>query len=166
MRIRKLSKDDLESLLAFENTNRAWFEKYIEARPEQFYSHDGVASHIDELLEAAEKGNLFPGVIDENEFIIGRVNLTKMEGSTKAKLGYRISASCTGRGVATFGVGKVLEQAPLLNISAVSAFVSLENRPSHQVLRKHGFVPVAEHPNHALVAGRLFTCIEYERALA
>lgn len=62
MRVRLISSDDIDRLLAFEKDNRSWFEKHIEARPADFYSRHGVASHIDQLVEAANTGNTYPGI--------------------------------------------------------------------------------------------------------
>lgn len=161
-----LSQNDIDSLLEFEETNRQWFEQHIGARPTSFYSRPGVVRHVEELLKAADANEAFPGIIEENGEILGRVNLTIMAGLEKARLGYRVGKSSVGRGVATYGVADALRRGCVMNIVSTCAFVSLENRASHQVLRKHGFKPIAEHPNYAKVAGRLVTCIEYERSMA
>lgn len=166
MRVRILSINDVEPLLSFELANKAWFEQHIDARPSWFYSNQGVASHIEELLHASAINEAFPGIIEENEEIIGRVNLTKIERTKKAKLGYRVGKNSTGRGVASFGVAQVLKQVHILGAQSVCAFVSLENLSSQRVLRKHGFRPVDRHADYAKVAGRLLTCIEYEWATA
>ncbi|MHA0798457.1 GNAT family N-acetyltransferase [Gilvimarinus sp. F26214L] len=160
-----LCQDDVESLLVFEESNRLWFEEHIGARPRGFYSRCSVARHVDELLRAADANAAFPGIIEENGKILGRVNLTKIDDLTKARLGYRVAKNSAGRGVATFGVMHALKRAQALNVRSVVAFVSLENRPSQQVLLKNGFEPTTEHANHAMVAGRLVTCVEYERTL-
>lgn len=161
-----LCQNDIDSLLEFEETNRQWFEEHIGARPKSFYSRPAVVRHVEELLKAADANEAFPGIIEENGAILGRVNLTKMEGLAKARLGYRVAKSSVGRGVATYGVAHALRTGRVMNIVSTCAFVSLENQASHQVLRKHGFKPIAEHPNYAEVAGRLVTCIAYERSMA
>ena len=49
-----LTHEDAVELLQFERAERAWFEQHIEARPECFYTPQGVAKHIiDRIAQGA-----------------------------------------------------------------------------------------------------------------
>ena len=162
--VRLITLDDTEPLLAFEEANRSFFEAHIGARPKDFYSRLGVANHIKGLLSAVASNDAIPAIIEQNDQIIGRVNLTRLESGGVARLGYRVAECWTGRGVATFAVGWMLQRAPGLSIDAISAIVSTENIRSHRVLIKHGFAAIADHQNYCRVDGRLLDCIEYCRS--
>ena len=60
-----LTHEDAVELLQFERAERAWFEQHIEARPECFYTLQGVAKHIIDCLAPpckAEKAKVLDSV--------------------------------------------------------------------------------------------------------
>ena len=78
--IRTLRQDDAAPLLAFEQANRAWFERHIDGRPDDFYSLDGIAAHIAQFLAEHAQGRMHPCVIvGEHGELIGRANLKDID---------------------------------------------------------------------------------------
>ena len=45
-----INPEDAANLLVFETQEREWFEQYIEARSEGFYTLEGITQHIIECL--------------------------------------------------------------------------------------------------------------------
>lgn len=166
MQIKLLSLEHLDELLAFELRNRAWFERHIAPRPRGFYSRSGVRAHIQELLSESDAGLAFPGIIEEQGKIVGRVNAKREADTNALRLGYRIDRHCTGRGLASHAVGQLRECiSGLFDCSLLIAFVSVENGASQRVLEKNGFRSIRLHPAYAMVEGRMLDCIEYELQL-
>ncbi|MEG1054910.1 MAG: GNAT family N-acetyltransferase, partial [Janthinobacterium sp.] len=85
-------RDDAAPLLAFEQANRAWFERHIDGRPDAFYSIDGIHAHVAQFLDEHAQGRMHPCVIvDEHGQLIGRANLKDIDREQGvAEVGYRI----------------------------------------------------------------------------
>lgn len=67
-------------MLAFELDNRDWFEQHVAARAPAFYTPAGVATHIQEYLDAHDHGVLLPCVLlDDDGAIVGRANLRHID---------------------------------------------------------------------------------------
>ena len=50
IKLELLDLKDSQQLLDFEQQNRDWFEQFIPPREDNFYSSEGVVSHIQEFL--------------------------------------------------------------------------------------------------------------------
>ncbi|MES2105083.1 MAG: GNAT family N-acetyltransferase [Pseudomonadota bacterium] len=164
MQIRLLHQRDAEALLQFERANRAWFEQFIEDRGDWFYTLGGIRAHLADFAEKQAVGNLYPCLmLDDAGAIIGRVNLRDIERqSHTAKLGYRVAAHCTGRGVTSAAVVGMLEIARThLHLKQLLAHVSVENPASIRVLEKCGFVWAGMRDGKSIVQGRALDCREY-----
>jgi ribosomal-protein-alanine N-acetyltransferase len=140
---RTLALADGSDLLRFEQENRAWFEAFVEPRPAAFYSTEGVASHIADLLAQHAQGKFHPFVlVDADGRIVGRANLKSIDAEKAcAELGYRVGKAHIGQGLASMAVGELLKRAAAQwRLREVEAFVSEANPASARVLLKHGFV--------------------------
>jgi len=140
--IRLLSLDDASRLLHFEQNNRAWFESQIEARPNDFYTIDGVHQHIAELLAAYAAGSAYPCLlVSEEGEILGRANLKHIQRSEcKAEVGYRIGYSHVGQGMATVALEQLITSArQTWRLQQLHAYVTDDNLASSRVLQKAGF---------------------------
>ena len=168
MQLKLLQQSDAGPLLQFEIVNRAWFEQFIETRGVWFYTREGMRAHIADFMEKHTAGSLYPYlVLDDAGAIIGRVNLrdVEREGGT-ARLGYRVAADCTGRGVTSAAVQQVLHIAcSELGLKRIIAHVSVENPASGRVLQKNGFTWTGVRDAPALVQGKEQQCHEYVREL-
>ena len=154
--IRTLQPDDVEAVLQFELAHKSFFEQSIEARPDEFYQPAVVELHIAEFLLLKQQALALPALIfnADNE-LIGRANLKDIDQVTKsAYVGYRIAEHWSGKGVASFALGELTQQAKQMGLMALFACVSTENRASMQVLKKAGFQQMETIPHVAIVQGK------------
>jgi ribosomal-protein-alanine N-acetyltransferase len=162
--IRALRQDDCARLLEFESAQRAWFERNIEARDEDFYCMAGVAAHIDGFLAAQARGERLPCVgLDENGRIVARGNLKDIDRAAgTAEIGYRVGENATGKGIASAMLRHLVALARTeLGLSALTAVITVKNAASARVLEKGGFVRRAGRTNVAIVQGRWVDGFEY-----
>ncbi|WP_230425642.1 GNAT family N-acetyltransferase [Spartinivicinus ruber] len=150
--------------MAFEIKNKQWFESHINPREPGFYSNFGIQKHIKDLLnEYSIQRSLPMLIINEEEEIVGRVNLTKIDSDKKnAYLGYRVGEKFTRCGAAKFAVGQIIYHAIQMNIKTLIALVSTENKASLKVLGYHCFKEIKIHKDYAEVNDVSIDCIEYQ----
>lgn len=53
-----LQPNDASALLDFEVENREWFEQFVPAREDRFYSNEGVAEQITDFLTEYKNGEM------------------------------------------------------------------------------------------------------------
>ena len=155
--IRTLRPDDAAPLLAFEQANRAWFERHIDGRPDTFYSVDGIHAHVAQFLDEHAQGRLHPCVIvDQHGELIGRANLKDIDGQAQtAEVGYRIGQQQAGKGLATAALHHLIALAQdEWRLASLSAYAIDGNAASIRVLERCGFVQGMAVPDIALVAGK------------
>jgi ribosomal-protein-alanine N-acetyltransferase len=143
VQFRDLQLDDAAGLLEFELANRAWFEKTVEARKEDFYSLEGITAHILECLDGYAGGTMHPCVmVDPEGRIAGRFNLRfidQVKGS--GEIGYRIAELHCSEGWASAAVRYMQQLAyGRWKLTRLDAYASVENPASARVLEKNGFV--------------------------
>lgn len=156
--IRTLRPDDAAPLLAFEQANRAWFERHIDGRPDDFYSLDGIRAHVAQFLDEHRQGRMHPCVIvDEDGALIGRANLKDIDGQTQtAEVGYRIAEQQAGKGLATAALRHLIALAQdEWRLQRLCAYAIDGNAASVRVLERCGFVQGMAVPDIAIVAGNL-----------
>ncbi|PHV17967.1 GNAT family N-acetyltransferase [Janthinobacterium sp. BJB303] len=156
--IRTLRAGDAAPLLAFEQANRAWFERHIDRRPDDFYSHDGVQAHVAQFLDQHAQGRLHPCVIvDEHGQLIGRANLKDIDQQLgTAEVGYRIGQQQAGRGLATAALRHLIDLAQNeWQLASLCAYAIDGNAASIRVLVRCGFVQGVAVPAIAIVEGKV-----------
>ena len=164
--IRPVAAADAAALLRFELENRAYFERWVQARDAAFYSADGVAAAIAAAETARAGGQAFQHLVVEGQRIVGRVNLTHVRRTHFhcADLGYRIGEHDGGRGIASRAVALCLEQAfgehGLLRIEASAR---LENLGSIRVLERNGFRQFGHSRRSFELGGQWFDRLLFER---
>jgi len=157
---------DAAALLRFELENRAYFERWVQARDAAFYSADGVAAAIAAAETARAGGQAFQHLVVEGQRIVGRVNLTHVRRTHFhcADLGYRIGEHDGGRGIASRAVALCLEQAfgehGLLRIEASAR---PENLGSIRVLERNGFRQFGHSRRSFELGGQWFDRLLFER---
>ncbi|ROM94640.1 GNAT family N-acetyltransferase [Pseudomonas brassicacearum] len=142
IRIRTLQSTDAEALLTFEQDNRDWFERHIDARDSAFYSVQGVTDHITAYLSDFAAGTWHPFVIEDPDGnIVGRANLKSIDiAERSAEVGYRIAQRACGQGLATLAVKHLIQEAQLhWNLKQLVANVYAGNIGSAKVLERCGF---------------------------
>ena len=156
--LRTLRRDDAAPLLAFEQANRAWFERHIDRRPDDFYSIDGVHAHVAHFLDEHAQGRMHPCVIvGAHGELIGRANLKDIDGQTQtAEVGYRIGEQQAGKGLATAALQYLIALAQdEWQLQRLCACAIDGNAASIRVLERCGFVQGVAVPDIAIVAGNV-----------
>ncbi|MBU0912842.1 MAG: GNAT family N-acetyltransferase [Gammaproteobacteria bacterium] len=154
--IRALQPEDVEVVLQFELTHKSFFEQKIEARPDEFYQPEAVQQHIAEFLLLEQQALALPTLIfnTDNE-LIGRANIKDIDQVTKsAYVGYRIAEHWSGKGVASFALYELIQQAKQMGLMVLFACVATENQASMQVLKRAGFQQMETIPQVAIVQGK------------
>lgn len=164
--IRPVAARDATELLRFELAQRAYFERWVNARDSLFYSARGVASAVAAAEAARARDQAFQYVIVEDERIVGRVNLTNVRRahSQSADLGYRIGEHDGRRGVASQAVALCLAEAfGTLGLHRVEAVARPENEGSVRVLRRNGFAQFGHSRRSVELGGQWFDRLLFER---
>lgn len=134
---------DEADLLAFELTNRAFFERNINARSAEYYSLAGVRKAITAAIDDAKAGTAYQYLVrDETGRLIARVNLSRVKRAHfySAEVGYRVAEAAIGKGVAAEAVRQVVNLAFFQHkLYRVEATARPENAGSIKVLERNGF---------------------------
>jgi ribosomal-protein-alanine N-acetyltransferase len=136
--LRRLSRDHLEALLAFELENRAYFARSISDRGDEFYVT--FSGHHEAFLAEQDTGVCaFYVFVDRDGSIVGRFNLYDLQDGA-ARVGYRVAERVAGRGVATEALRDLCRKAATDHgLRGLSAETSTANVASQRVLEKAGF---------------------------
>ena len=156
---------DADELLAFELLNRRYFESWINHRPPDYYSLEGVARAIMVAQQEAEADVGYQHLVRVDGKLVARVNLTgiKRPHALSASLGYRVGESSTGRGIAKQAVGLVLQRAfSELDLWRVEATARPENAASAKVLVSNGFVQFGHSRRCFQLADRWYDLLHFE----
>lgn len=139
--LQRLHPDHATAVLAFEQTNRAYFASFISDRGDEYFDH--FSDRYGALLAEQEAGICaFHVLVAEDGSVLGRFNLYDIEDGA-ADVGYRVAQHVAGRGVATATLRQLCRLAPeQQGLSLLRAATSDQNVASQKVLTKAGFVPV------------------------
>ncbi|WP_432355580.1 GNAT family N-acetyltransferase [Sporosarcina sp. A2] len=139
--IEKLKDTDTESLYQFEIENRTFFEDMVPSRGDDYYKYEGFKVRHESLLDEQVKGlSIFYLIKDENDSILGRINLVDIDESEKIGfLGYRVGQIHTGKGVAKKALNLLLKKVVELDLKVVKAKTTTNNIASQKVLEQNGF---------------------------
>ena len=166
LRIRPLTAGDAAALLRFELAQRAYFERWINARDPTFYSEQGVAAAIAAAEAARASDQAFQYLVVEDERLVGRVNLTAVRRAhfRCADLGYRIGEHDGGRGIASQAVALCLAQAfGPHGLARIEAVARPENKRSVRVLERNGFRQFGHSRRSFELGGEWFDRLLFER---
>lgn len=112
---------------------------------------------LEHALAEQAAGRLWPGVIELDGDVVGRINLHNIQlgGQRSAFVSYWLAGDVTGRGIATQALADVLDLAfDDLTLHRVDAFVRPDNLASQTVLRRNGFEEIGLAHHHTHVGGR------------
>ncbi|QEL55984.1 GNAT family N-acetyltransferase [Chromobacterium paludis] len=133
---------DAAALLDFELANRAYFERWINARPDGYYQLDAVREAIDAAGREAVADQGYQYLIWHEGRIAGRINLHGVERRYfhKAELGYRVGEADAGQGIASRALAALRDKAfGELKLARLEAAVRAANAGSLKVLERNGF---------------------------
>ena len=137
--LQRLRPDHERAVLAFEQTNRAYFAEFISDRGDDYFAQ--FAERHRALLAEQDTGAcVFHVLVDEDEEVVGRFNLYDLVDGT-ADVGYRVAQRVAGRGVATSALQDLCAVArDRYGLRTLRAGTSNENIASQRVLTKVGFL--------------------------
>lgn len=141
--LRPVSAADAVALARAYRNSREHLRPWEPVRPDGFFTTEGQAARLAELLELRRAGRAMPWVLaDGHGEILGIVNLSNIVRASfrSTNLGYWIAAGHTGRGLATAAVTAACRDADeRLGLHRIEAGTVLANAASQRVLAKCGF---------------------------
>lgn len=139
--LHELANHDMENLYAFELENRAYFEKMVPSRGEDYYDFPIFKKKNSMLLdEQAQKLSYFYLIKNELDHIVGRLNLTDIDKKLQlGHVGYRVGEKHIGQGIANKALQLLLARVSNLGIRQIAAKTTTNNIASQKVLEKNGF---------------------------
>ena len=138
-----LAFDHARAVERFERANRAFFAERVGDRGDAYFEHfdDQLAARVRENQEGA---SLFFVILDDNDEVLGRMNIVDIDQPESTEIGFRLAEDAQGRGIATVGVITALEIAASMGVTTVKARVSTENPASRRVLQHCGFAETGQ----------------------
>ncbi|MEG3220040.1 GNAT family N-acetyltransferase [Vibrio gigantis] len=164
-----LHPDDVSALLEFEVENREWFEQFVPAREDSFYSNAGVTKQVTSFLVEYDNGEMIPMLIkDANGNIFGRINVRDIDQNAgSGELGYRVGHSFGSKGIASNAVKKLLVYlAENSSLKYVDAYALVGNVGSNKILSNTGFDLVERVENYAVFKGQHQDANYYRKAIS
>lgn len=162
--IEKLKDTDIEDLYEFEIENRIFFEEMVPSRGDDYYIPEVFKVRNESLLDEQVKGlSFFYLIKDENNSILGRINLVDIDDSDKIGfLGYRVGQIHTGKGVAKKALKLLLNTIFDLDIKEVKAKTTTNNIASQKVLEQNGFEHIETSDKEFEMNGQMLKFITYK----
>ena len=155
---RLVSVDDVEPLARLVTANRGYLAPWSPVQADTYFTAGGQRTVLERDLSAYERGVMLPLVItDPGGAVCGRINLNSIiRGAFQsASVGYWVSESHAGRGLASAAVADVIGAGfGRLGLHRLDASTLLHNTPSQTVLERNGFRPFAVAEAYLSIAGR------------
>lgn len=155
--VRLVCPGDAEVLSRLETENREYLQAGGPARTDECVSVAGQAALIGGLLDQHEAGTCLPWVIVLDGAVVGRILLIGIVrgGFQSAVVGYWVSQSVAGRGVASAALAHLVEHAfGELGLHRLEAATTLVNDASVRVLTRAGFEQYGVAPAYLWMDGR------------
>jgi ribosomal-protein-alanine N-acetyltransferase len=157
MPTRRITLDDAPVFAELLRANREFLAPWEPVRPEAYFTDGGQREVIRAALEQQEQGSTLPHVIvDDSGSVVGRITLNGITRGPfqSCSLGYWLSASDNGRGLATAAVRDMMRVAfEELGLHRIEAGTLLHNVRSQRVLERNGFVRFGVAPAYLKIAG-------------
>lgn len=167
--LRPLAAGDAGALALAYTRNRDHLRPWEPRRDEAFFTEEGQAARVGELLAMRGAGRVAPWVVtDEQDGIVGVVNLNNIvQGAWHScNLGYWIAAGHAGRGLATAAVTAVCRAADeRLGLHRIEAGTVTANAASQRVLAKCGFELIGHARQYLHIDGEWRDHVLFQRIL-
>ncbi|MFI9723198.1 GNAT family N-acetyltransferase [Streptomyces sp. NPDC052396] len=167
--LRPVTVEDAPALARAYDTNRDHLRPWEPRRPESFFTAEGQAARLTDLLELRRAGRVMPWVLaDQDGRIVGVVNLNNIVRGAfhSTNLGYWVAAGLAGQGLGTAAVRAACRAAhEQLLLHRVEAGTVLSNTASQRVLAKAGFELIGTAPRYLHIDGEWRDHYLYQRIL-
>lgn len=137
--------------------NRAFLAPWEPARGDDYFTVEGQRAALEQALDAYRRESMVPLVIIDNGQLVGRITITGITRGAfqSADIGYWVSQSHNGRGLATAAVADAITIAfRELRLHRLQAATLLHNTASQRVLTRNGFRPFGIAPSYLKIAGK------------
>jgi [ribosomal protein S5]-alanine N-acetyltransferase len=163
---RLITPDDAPALAELQRVNRAFLAPWEPARSDEYFTEAGQRAAIEQALTDYRQGRNLPQVIlDDGAGIVGRITLNGIVRGPflSCSVGYWVSQSVTGRGVATAALREITAFAfGELGLHRIQAETLLDNFASQRVLERNGFARIGMAPTYLKIAGHWQDFILYQ----
>ena len=163
---RLITLADAPVLAELQRVNRAFLAPWEPVRDERYFTEAGQRNAIQDALEQYEEGRNLPYVIaDDSLGVVGRITLNGIVRGPflSCSVGYWVSQSAGGRGVATAALRDVIGVAfGELGLHRIQGETLPDNVASQRVLERNGFTRIGMAPAYLRIAGRWQDCILYQ----
>ena len=155
---RLISLDDAAPLARLLTVNRDYLAPWSPLQSERYFTADGQREVLARDLAGYERGGMLPlAIVDADGAVCGRINLNNViRGAFQsASVGYWVSESHAGRGLASAAVADVIDIGfGEFGLHRLDAATLLYNTPSQRVLARNGFRPFAVAEAYLKIAGK------------
>jgi [ribosomal protein S5]-alanine N-acetyltransferase len=151
------SVDDAAALAATLQENRPFLTPWEPLRDDSYFSAEGQQAALERALDGYARESTVPLVILDDGKIVGRITINGITRGAfqSASIGYWVSKSHNGRGLATAAVADVITIAfGELGLHRLQAETLLYNTASQRVLMRNGFRPFGVAPSYLKIAGK------------
>ncbi len=169
--LRPVTTDDAEVLARAYHANRAHLRPWEPRRDEAFFTAEGQAERLRDLVGLRRAGRAMPWVLvagDGGGEVVGVMNLSNIvQGAFRStNLGYWIAAGHTGKGLASAAVSAVCQDAgERLGLHRIEAGTVVSNSASQRVLAKCGFELIGTARNYLHIDGQWRDHLLFHRIL-
>jgi [ribosomal protein S5]-alanine N-acetyltransferase len=163
---RLITADDAPVLAELQQANREFLAPWSPERTPAHFTVAGQRRAVADALTSHAKGTALPHVVLADGDVVGRVTLSDITHGTfsSCHLGYWLSESHNGRGLATAAVAELVDIAfGELRLHRVEAGTIPRNVRSQAVLQRNGFVPFGRAPAYLKIAGEWHDHILFQR---
>jgi len=154
---RLVTPGDAPALAELVRVNRDFLAPWEPVRSEDYFTVGGQRAIIGDALARYKQGSALPHVIlDRTGRVVGRITLNGIVRGPfqSCSMGYWVSASDNGRGLATAAVREITGVAfGELGLHRIQAETLLHNIRSQRVLERGGFVRIGMAPAYLNIAG-------------
>jgi [ribosomal protein S5]-alanine N-acetyltransferase len=163
---RLITLNDAPVLAELQRVNRAYLAPFEPVRADAYFTEAGQRSAIEQALAEYEQGRNLPYVIlDEGAGIVGRITLNGIVRGPflSCSVGYWVSQSVSGRGVASAALREIIKVAfGELGLHRIQGETLLDNVASQRVLERNGFARIGMAPAYLKIAGRWQDMLMYQ----
>jgi ribosomal-protein-alanine N-acetyltransferase len=163
---RLITADDAPVLAELQQANREFLAPWSPERTPVHFTVAGQRRAVADALVSHAKGTVLPHVILADGDVVGRVALSEITHGTfsSCHLGYWLSESHNGRGLATAAVGEMVDIAfGELRLHRIEAGTIPRNVRSQAVLQRNGFVAFGLAPAYLKIAGEWHDHVLFQR---
>jgi len=155
---RLITLDDAPVLAELQRLNQAYLAPWEPVRGDDYFTQAGQRAAIEEALTQYEQARNLPYVItDDGAGVVGRITLQGIVRGPflSCSVGYWVSQSASGRGVATTALREIIRVAfGELGLHRIQAETLLDNFASQRVIERNGFARIGMAPAYLKIAGR------------